>query len=630
MRLTTRIALVLFCLVMLTAACVTGLIFWRLDSQLVQAKVDELQRETAVQSTHFSDQIRELVRDTRILSNTPPVQGLIRSRKNAGTDPLTGFETSTWQDQLVAIFLSVLQHKPDYDQIRYIGIEDDGREIIRVDRRGEEGGPRRVAESDLQRKGNEPYLDRTLAQAPGEVYISSINLNRERGVIEQPHVPVIRAAIPIYSPANKPFGIIIINYRVSDAFQRLTRVANPDHAYYIVNESGHYLRHPEQRYEFDFEFGPGRLATRDFPLLKQLLGDEQSTLGAALQQEDLVIAARRVDFGPPAMGKAIYLIAADDFEDITAVSTETLQQLALVLTALVVIALVVGLWLSQRITWPIDALTESVRDMEFHKGTILTPSSLPAEAGELATALQESFDQLRRKADDLAASNRELKQFAYIASHDLQEPVRTINSFTSLLDSEFRDQLDEQGRTYLRFIAESSERMRLLIRGLLEYSRLGTQARPEKIDLNILLADIKQDMASTLEHSGADVQADHLPTITVYSLEFRLLLQNLLSNAVKYRHEDVAPLIFLRCRASAGGWLFEVEDNGIGISAEHRDRVFMIFQRLHGRREYEGTGIGLAHCRKVVELHHGRIWIEDAPGGGCLFRFWIEEVDEQA
>jgi light-regulated signal transduction histidine kinase (bacteriophytochrome) len=229
--------------------------------------------------------------------------------------------------------------------------------------------------------------------------------------------------------------------------------------------------------------------------------------------------------------------------------------------------------------------------------------------------------------EELARSNKELEQFAYVASHDLQEPLRMVTAFTGLLADRYRDRLDARADKYIAYALEGATRMQKLIDDLLAYSRLGgkTVGLPLADAAEALrnaLADLEESLAAT----GATVTADALPTVAADGTQLAQVFQNLIGNSLKYRRTDVVPEIHVGAERRQGEWLLSVRDNGIGIDPQHFDRIFEIFQRLHGRKEYPGTGVGLAICRKVVERHGGRIWVESRPGQGATFFFTIPDA----
>ncbi|NNC96084.1 MAG: PAS domain S-box protein, partial [Chitinophagales bacterium] len=221
----------------------------------------------------------------------------------------------------------------------------------------------------------------------------------------------------------------------------------------------------------------------------------------------------------------------------------------------------------------------------------------------------------------LETQNRELEQFAYIASHDLQEPLRTVTNYTQLLQSKYSDQLDELGNKSMHYISDATNRMRQLIKGLLDYSRIGRNRELRRLNCNLILDNVIDDLGGIVKESKACIEINQLPEIKGNEMELRLLFQNLITNAIKFRKKQSVPQIKIWAEEEESYLNFHVKDNGIGIAHEHVDKIFIIFQRLKSRREYEGTGIGLAHCRKIVESHGGKIWVESEPDEGSVFHF---------
>lgn len=238
---------------------------------------------------------------------------------------------------------------------------------------------------------------------------------------------------------------------------------------------------------------------------------------------------------------------------------------------------------------------------------------------------RQAEEKLRDANKKLVQQNKELEQFAYIASHDLQEPLLTITNFTELLNIDYNNKLDAEGRLYLRYLSESSVRMRRLVKGLLDYCRLGHNHSAAGVDFNAVVAHVLQDMQATIKATGAVITVGELPAINAHETEIRLLFQNLISNAIKFRKKEGVPEIQVFAEKLAGRWKFTVADNGIGMEKKNLDKIFTIFQRLHNRNDYEGAGIGLAHCRKIAELHGGEIWAESEPGSGSAFHFTIPD-----
>jgi len=231
--------------------------------------------------------------------------------------------------------------------------------------------------------------------------------------------------------------------------------------------------------------------------------------------------------------------------------------------------------------------------------------------------------ELAERAKDLARSNGELQQFAYVASHDLQEPLRMVASFTQLLAKRYSEKLDDDAREFINYAVDGAKRMQTLISDLLSYSRVGTQGKAfELVHCDAVLDRVLKSLQLAIEDTGAVITREPLPAVAGDSIQLTQLFQNLLTNAIKF-HGKKRPLVQISTENNGSMWKIAVRDNGIGISPEHADRIFVIFQRLHTKTEYPGTGIGLAICKKIVERHGGRIWVEASPEGGSTFFFTI-------
>jgi PAS domain S-box-containing protein len=232
---------------------------------------------------------------------------------------------------------------------------------------------------------------------------------------------------------------------------------------------------------------------------------------------------------------------------------------------------------------------------------------------------------LSARAAELTASNAELERFAYIASHDLQEPLRMVTSFLQLLQKKYRGQIDSKADQYIHYAVDGAERMKALIMDLLEYSRAGAGKEGfATVDTAVVLQEVGDIFREKIVAARAEVKIDPLPVIWCDKLQLLQLFQNLLSNALKY-HSDQPPVIHIRSKQEPDHWLFSVQDNGIGIDPQFFDKIFIIFQRLHNKTDYSGTGIGLAICKKIVERHGGKIWVESAPQKGSTFFFTINK-----
>ncbi len=246
------------------------------------------------------------------------------------------------------------------------------------------------------------------------------------------------------------------------------------------------------------------------------------------------------------------------------------------------------------------------------------------------TALRQAQEGLKQYAESLERSNKELEHFAYVASHDLQEPLRKIGSFSELLARKYKGRLDEKADSYIGYIVDGAQRMQILINDLLSFSRVTTKGKEfGPVDCNALLARVQADLEFAIKESCAHLRVAELPTVMADAAQLGHVFQNLIANALKYRAPGQSPEIGVSAERRDTEWLFSVSDTGIGIEPQHFERVFQLFQRLHTREEYSGTGIGLALCKKIIERHGGKIWLESAAGKGATFFFTVPCVPTQ-
>ncbi len=231
---------------------------------------------------------------------------------------------------------------------------------------------------------------------------------------------------------------------------------------------------------------------------------------------------------------------------------------------------------------------------------------------------------------DLARSNEELEQFAYVASHDLQEPLRKVTSFVQLLQQRYGGQLDDRADTYIEFAVDGAKRMQTLIQDLLAFSRVGrTSTSIDDVDLGEAFASAVRSLGAGIEETGATVEAGPLPVVRGNLGLLAVLWQNLLSNSLKFRSDD-PPVVSVEAMPAGDLWQCRLTDNGIGIDARFADKIFVIFQRLHSREAYEGTGIGLAMCKKIVEFHGGEIWLDPDDRPGTRISFTLPAIEGEA
>ncbi|MFI6736763.1 ATP-binding protein [Nonomuraea sp. NPDC050451] len=314
---------------------------------------------------------------------------------------------------------------------------------------------------------------------------------------------------------------------------------------------------------------------------------------------------------------------------------EQLDQLNMALIVLFAVMAAFGIALAFIIRYavlkPIDQLTQQVRTVAAGDFDHALHVDRPAELAELSSHVDSMRGRIVsawRTADDqaeeLRRSNGELEQFAYVASHDLQEPLRKVASFTQMLEQRYGSELDERAKQYIHYAVDGAKRMQLLINDLLDFSRVGrVTGGKTTVDSGKALDTALDNLSATIEDTEATVTRDELPAVKGNRVQLTQLFQNLIENAVKFRSE-APPRIHIGATRSGDMWEFSCSDNGIGVEPKYADRIFLIFQRLHPRDVYPGTGIGLALCRKIVEYHGGQLWLDgEAEGQGATFRWTL-------
>ena len=534
------------------------------------------------------------------------------------------------------LFLALAQSEPGYLQIRWIGPE--GEELIRVDRHLSGGLPRLIHREHLQDKSHRAYVASGLAEADQDVQLSPIELNRENGRLTDPEQPVIRALRQIRSVDGSLRGLLVINADIGTLFEDLIP-PDPRLSLRIANQEGEYLLHEDPDQAFAFEYQRSANISQEWPEVRAWLAEAEAFFVHESEPNRAVMY--RVDYGPNA---GLILLGLDSAKLDKSQREELLLRMALLLLGATVVSSLIAAGIARLIADPLVAMHRVIRI----KGKNTSINDLPVnDSGEIG-ALAQSFGELlaelrqnqtlltaealrsetaRKQLEDsfsrLQQANQEVEQFAYIASHDLKEPVRTIRSFAELLQQSYRDCLDGEGQEMLDYLQDATGRMDALITGLLDYSRLGKNSDMVPVDMQQLLEAVCADLGARIRETGAQIHMGPMPTLSGMPTELRLLFQNLLANAIKFCPPERQPEVWVQAESIEGGWLFSVRDNGAGIPDSDLSRIFMIFERVQSA--VEGTGIGLAHCKKIVEMHGGTIWAESPEKQGSTFYFKLME-----
>lgn len=666
--------ILIFLLISLVPMLVLMQLFYR-ESQEVVKDLSlksrlKLVNQKASQTQDFLDSYKNL---TLLASDLPPITGIIRS-KDTGVDMLDRSTIEQWKSRLKRLFVSFSETHPFLTQIRYI--DENGNELVRAD--AKDGKITITPDDKLQNKSQRPYFIETAKRSTSEVYVSDIELNMEYGQIERPERPIIRFSVPVFDENRKFCGVVVTNVLVKGLFEELDLKANAllddETELVLIDQSGEFLIYRDE----SMTFAKQRKITANYFIKNPGLAKEIHSLDTGIR-EDLKSARlnvwRNIFFDRPHSKRHWTLIIKTPFEALEKPIDEIRDRSSVLLLVLSANVVILALFLARLLGLPFvrlslaakeisrgnyesviaknllkrqdevgtfsrefDSMAQSLRklrlnlesqvqertkDLEQQRKAALNIMEDAREALKRAEAAEE---ELRLKALALEASNQELQQFSYVSSHDLQEPLRKIRTYGDLLVEDCGDALGEDGKRFIDVMQSSAARMQDLINALLIYSRVSKkEIELQPVDLNEVLADVITDLEIRIEESDANVIfPKNLPTVAGEPIQLRQLFQNLISNALKFMPEGQKPNIEISYHESVENFIeVRITDNGIGIEEQYARKIFAPFQRLHTRSEYAGTGIGLAICKKIIDRHGGKIWLESEKGKGSTFHFTL-------
>lgn len=474
------------------------------------------------------------------------------------------------------------------------------------------------------------YFQRVIAS--GEFAVGDYVIARDGA-----ETPVLSFASPIFDERGQLAGMVATGVNLDWLNEFSARLTLPEGATLtVIDGNGVVLaRQPDPE-------GYVGKAVPEAPLLEHVLAEGKGTAEAP----GLDGVERLYAFAPMGGGSGAFVAfgvpASTAYAGIDRTLYRNLALLAVVTLLALIAAWLGGDWFVLRGVRALVGAAHRVAGGDLRARTGLAHHA--GEVGQLAGAFDEmagaleqreaernrAEEQLKRSIEDLARSNAELEQYAYAASHDLQEPLRMVASFTKLLEIRYQGKLDAEADEYIAFAAEGASRMHMMIQELLTYSRVGSRGKePAPVEMETVLERALAGLTPAVTAAGAAVTHDRLPAVQGDDEQLYLLFRNLIDNALKFRGEK-PPRIHISAREDGGGWLFLIRDDGIGIDAQYADRAFVLFQRLQARERYPGTGAGLALCKKIVERHGGRIWVESAIGAGATFYFTLPAANRRA
>lgn len=661
--LTVTAQLVLLTSTLVAATALTLIFFlYQLSTQVtLTLERERLGHSISLAARQFEMRLEGSKRNVIALSSVPPLKALIETRANGGL--YDGANEQVWQHRLTTIFSGMLRANPEYTQLRFIGRDDQGREIVRVNRLAD-GSLQTVDDSNLQPKGKRPYVQNTLKLQQGELYLSRFELNREHGRIDLPHRPTFRIATPVFLDDSTLVGIIVVNIDATIWFRNICDAAPKASTFLLTNNEGDYLTHPDAAKTFGFDLNQRFRLTDDFPSMASVYQNVATGIQFGTEKEN-VISAIRIPLTGNVNNPFLVLTAVADHADVFTYSLRVRNWSIIVTLILVALAVAVVTIAARYLVRPLQEISLAAKRVsggdlnsrvphpglgcrELHEvaqsfnrmlddlnSVLVSREKLEAEVEQrnaaekklLANAqeLQRANEQLDKERSALVAANISLEQFVNVASHDLRSPIRGMGSLAGFVLEDVGESLSPNSVRHLEQIQKRVDAMNRMLDGLLQYARTtADDGLSEPVDVREMLEEIVDTLAMPNE-MHIKLPTD-LPIISTRATPLSLVLRNLIDNAIKHHGRDDG-VIEITYESIGSRVRFTVCDDGPGIDPIHHERIFSLFQRLRTENVKQGSGLGLALVQRTILAHGGTLELDSAVGRGAAFSFtWpVEE-----
>jgi len=587
-----------------------------------QNALNRLRYQTNIKSLGLLADIKNLSGDAQYLAGTPPIKGIPRAIMNGGVDPLDKSDLSEWKSRLTIIFSELIHAKPNYIQIRYIGVANNGQELIRVERSGNK--IRRIKGESLQRKGDTTYFKEAVKLNSGQVYLSDITLNREYEKVSEPYVPVIRAATPVYFN-DELFGILVINMEFGKIFDDLVKSTPRELIPYVTNEDGYFLAHPDKSYTYGFDLGnENKIQTiyKDFDLKKK--GDIRD-VEFTLESTGDVLHVVKSYFDPSQQERFFAVMLATSYENLQSGSTSLRYQSFGIMALLIVVSLVVASVLASKLMRPLQKISAAAKDLAKGREILELPIKKGDEIGELARSFEFMRGQLKEKERELIISQghvhnankmTSLGEMAAGMAHEINSPIQAISLMAQRVQRQLKKGMSpEDINTSMENIAGSVKKVSEIIDSLSRVSRDSTDDEFEKIKIGFLIEDVLNITGERFKVNNVafDViyhNATEDSVVECQRLQISQVLINLVNNSYDAIKESDEKWIRIDISISSEKMKISVTDSGKGIPAEIMDKIF---EPMFTTKEVgKGTGLGLSISRDIIAKHSGVFYIEDS------------------
>ncbi|MCW8922167.1 MAG: ATP-binding protein [Gammaproteobacteria bacterium] len=585
-----------------------------------QNALNRLKHETNIKSLNLVSDIKGLSSDAQYLVGTPPILGIPRAINNGGIDPFDDSHLSKWQSRLTMIFSELIRAKPDYLQIRYIGIADNGKELIRVDRRG--NNIRVTPETELQEKGDTAYFKNAIKLHSGEVYLSDITLNREFGQVSEPYTPMIRAATPVYFE-EKLFGILVINMSFDAIFNNLIENTPKELIPYVINEQGYFLAHPVRAMTYGFDLG-NEITIKDvYPDFDLDMNDDLRVHEYTQVINGDVVQVVKTHYDPELHDRYFLVILATSHDNLQSGAKQLRQQSFIIMGLLVTISLVATAVLATRLMRPMRLISKAAEDIACGREVSNLPVDSRDEIGELARSFDDMQHQLEDKERELLISQGHvhhankmaaLGEMAAGMGHEINSPIQAICFIAQRVQRQLeKDISKDEINAAMEKINNNVKKISDIINSLSKVSRYSTDDDFVDTRIGDLIADTINMTEERFKLNNVKLEVNYHEVsenliIQCQRLQINQVLINLVNNAYDAIRESDGKWIKVDIRRRANFLQIAITDSGLGIPEELVDRIFepMFTTKDIGK----GTGLGLSISNDIVSKHNGQLYVD--------------------